>query len=115
MEQMNSIRGNTRFLNVDLELVATLDVGPLLAHWAGDIVVLRDSIEGGRRTIWAELPDCPQDADSGMVSSRVAWRHCPDASVSCGVRRQMLQRWNSGWSRPARDCVPDLCKDDRRA
>jgi hypothetical protein len=97
MEQMNSIRGNTRFLNVDLELVATLDVGPLLAHWAGDIVVLRDSIEGGRRTIWAELPDCPQDADSGIgeLARRVEappgrlrelWDSCEDRCFNVGIQ-----------------------------
>jgi hypothetical protein len=44
----------THFLNVDLELVTRGDVDALLAHW-GSLVMLRDSVEDGARTIWIEL------------------------------------------------------------
>ena len=46
----------THFLNVDLELVTRADVDALLAHW-GSLVMLRDSVEDGTRTIWIELEE----------------------------------------------------------
>ena len=87
----------TRFLNVDLELVTTAEIDALLAEWA-DLVILRDSLDDGIRTIWIELgePDL-KDADSTIKefltlveslspASRKLWDACRDRCFNVGVQ-----------------------------
>lgn len=89
--------GVTRFLNVDLELVSTGDIDPLLAHWSDEMVTLRDSTADGRRVVWIELGRDPQDADIGIrefarlvealpVSLRERWDACADRCFNVGVQ-----------------------------
>ena len=86
----------THFLNVDLELVTRGEVDALLAHW-GSLVMLRDSVEDGKRTIWIELEEEYLDADSTLggflvlVESlpaplRRLWDDCDDRCFNVGVQ-----------------------------
>ncbi len=87
----------TQFLNVDLELVSTNDLGPLLAHLSDATFTLRDSVDGGRRTVWMELARDPPDADgairdfTSLVESlppdlRGSWNTCEDRCLNVGVQ-----------------------------
>lgn len=87
----------TRFLNVDLELVATIDLDPLLERLASDTFTLRDSVEDGRRTVWLELSRDPDDADgallafAGLIEAlpsglRRAWAACVDRCLNIGIQ-----------------------------
>ena len=86
----------TRFLNVDLELVSTKEVDPLLAHWSDATFTLRDSVDASRRTIWLELGGAPQDADAAVrdfadlvetlpADLRNLWNDCEDRCLNVGV------------------------------
>ena len=86
----------TRFLNVDLELVTRGGVDALLAHW-GSLVMLRDSVEDGKRTIWIELEEDQADVDSTLesflalveslpASLRRQWDECEDRCFNIGVQ-----------------------------
>ncbi len=92
-----STEGLTRFLNVDLELVSTHDIRPLLAHWSDETLTLRDSVEAGRCTVWLELARDPPDADNGvrdfasLVEAlprdlRQLWDSCDDRCLNVGVQ-----------------------------
>ncbi|HEX6313304.1 MAG TPA: hypothetical protein VFZ73_00530 [Gemmatimonadaceae bacterium] len=94
---MPSTGGETQFLNVDLELVTTVDPSPLLAHWRDTLVLLRDSTDAGRRTIWAELPGTPRDVNSAIDELarhvedlpgrlRALWDACDDRCFNVGVQ-----------------------------
>ena len=87
----------TQFLNVDLELVSTNELGPLLALLSDATCTLRDSIDNGRRTVWMELARDPEDADSAirdfasLVESlppdlRGSWDTCEDRCLNVGVQ-----------------------------
>ena len=86
----------TYFLNVDLELVTGGEIGPLLAEW-GALVMLRDSVDDGKRTIWIELEEEYIDVDStlrgflDLVESlpaplRKLWDECDDRCFNVGVQ-----------------------------
>jgi hypothetical protein len=57
----------TRFLNIDLELVATFDLAPLLEYFNQTLFKLRDSVDEGRRTVWMELYADPKDMDDAIL------------------------------------------------
>ena len=57
----------TRFLNVDLELVATFDLAPLLEYFNAETFTLRDSVAEGRRTVWMELHPDPKDTNDAIL------------------------------------------------
>ena len=86
----------THFLNVDLELVTTGEIDPLLDAW-GALVMLRDSVEDGRRTIWVELEEEYPDVDSTLggflelieslpASLRQLWDNCVDRCFNVGIQ-----------------------------
>ena len=86
----------THFLNVDLELVTRGEVDALLAHW-GTLVMLRDSEEDGKRTIWIELEEDHRgveptlDAFLSLVESlpvplQTLWDDCDDHCFNVGVQ-----------------------------
>jgi hypothetical protein len=85
-----------RFLNVDLELVATFDLAPLLEQFASATFTLRDSVEDGRRTVWLELEVDPKDPDDAifryamLVESlpshiRRLWDESEDRCLNVGI------------------------------
>lgn len=85
------------FLNVDLELVASTDVQPLLERLSSDTFVLRDCTEDGRRTVWLELAKDPRDAQDAMLGfvrvieslqdqPRRAWEECDDRCLNIGIQ-----------------------------
>jgi hypothetical protein len=87
----------TRFLNVDLELVATIELDPLLDHLQPATITLRDSVDDERRTVWLELSTDPQDTDdairrfAALVESlpgdlRGYWDRCEDRCLNVGIQ-----------------------------
>ena len=87
----------TRFLNVDLELVATFDLAPLLEYLSQPTFTLRDSVNEGRRTVWMELNADPKDTDDAirryamLVESlpsdiRRLWDECEDRCLNVGIQ-----------------------------
>jgi hypothetical protein len=89
---------NTRFLNVNLELVATTDVQPLLAHLEASTIELRNSVDDGNQTVWLELDADPSDPDeairgfAALIESlpdhlREQWAGCDDRCLNIGIER----------------------------
>lgn len=87
----------TRFLNVDLELVATTELKPLLEHLAGATITLRNSSDGEWRIVWLELADDPRDADDAILhfarlieslppDARRLWNRCDDRCLNVGIQ-----------------------------
>lgn len=97
MSPKNPTENATRFLNVDLELVSTEELGPLLAHLANSTYTLRDSVDSGKRTVWLELAREPRDADAAIrdfmslvealqTDLRRTWDACEDRCLNVGVQ-----------------------------
>ena len=88
----------TRFLNVDLELVTRMELSPLLARFAASMLVLRDSVDDGLRTVWLELaggnPPDAEDAIAQFVTIiqslpgelRRLWDACDDRCFNVGIQ-----------------------------
>lgn len=87
----------TAFLNVDLELVATFDLAPLLEHFNPTTFTLRDSVDDGRRTVWMELAADPKDTDDAILryamlveslpsDIRRLWDGCEDRCLNVGIQ-----------------------------
>lgn len=87
----------TRFLNLDLELVAAFDLAPLLEHFSPATFTLRDSVDGGRRTVWLELDADPGDTDEAILryamlveslpsGIRRLWDECEDRCLNVGIQ-----------------------------
>jgi hypothetical protein len=87
----------TRFLNVDLEVVATFDMTPLLEHFNSTTFTLRDSVDDGQRTVWMELAPDPKDTDDAIVryailveslpsDIRRLWDECDDRCLNVGIQ-----------------------------
>jgi hypothetical protein len=88
----------TRFLNVDLELVATFDLTPLLVRLNATTFTLRDSMADGRRTVWMELAADPKETDDAILryatlveslpsKIRRLWDKCEDRCLNIGIQR----------------------------
>jgi hypothetical protein len=87
----------TQFLNVDLELVATFDLTPLLEHFNPTTFTLRDSVDDGQRTVWMELDTDPKDTDDAILryamlveslpsDIRRLWDECEDRCLNVGIQ-----------------------------
>ena len=87
----------TRFLNVDLELVATFDLAPLLEYFNPATFTLRDSVDEGRRTVWMELYAGPKDPDDAILryamlveslpsDIRRLWDECEGRCLNVGIQ-----------------------------
>jgi hypothetical protein len=87
----------TRFLNVDLELVATFDLAPLVERFDSTIFTLRDSVDEGRRTVWMELHADPKDTNDAILryamlveslpsDIRQLWDECEDRCLNVGIQ-----------------------------
>jgi hypothetical protein len=87
----------TQFLNVDLELVATFDLTPLLEHLNSTTFTLRDSVDDGRRTVWMELDPDPKDTEDAILryatlveslpsGLRRLWDDCEDRCLNVGIQ-----------------------------
>ena len=87
----------TKFLNVDLELVATSDLTPLLEHFKSTTFTLRDSVDDGRRTLWMELAADPNDTEDAILryamlveslpsDLRRLWAECEDRCLNVGIQ-----------------------------
>jgi hypothetical protein len=90
----------TRFLNIDLELITCGALDLLLAHWSRDVVVLRDSIDGRTRTVWLEAVDDVDDAERSLLALlhlidglpadlRLLWDSCDDRCFNIGIQAGM--------------------------
>ena len=91
----------TQFLNVDLEMIADVDLAPFLAQVASQVVVLRDSIDGPTRTVWLELDAEPEDMDDAVrryvaliealpAAIRELWDACSDRCLNVGIQAGQL-------------------------
>jgi hypothetical protein len=87
----------TRFLNVDLELVSTGALGPLLAALAREAIVLRDRVDGGKQVVWLELGHQPAGIEEAIhdftrliealpPELRRVWDGCEDRCLNVGVQ-----------------------------
>jgi hypothetical protein len=87
----------THFLNVDLELVTTGVLEPLLDHWSAEVAVLRNSVEEESRTAWLELNDQHESPERVMVAFlnlidalpgqlRTVWHACSDRCFNIGIQ-----------------------------
>ena len=87
----------THFLNVDLELVTRGEIGPLLAQWSKKVVVLRDSVDDDRRTVWLELHGQPGEVEHAVLGFldllgklpddvRELWNGCDDRCFNVGIQ-----------------------------
>ena len=87
----------TRFLNVDLELLSTTNLQPLLDHLDTATLVLRNSEDNGRQTVWLELDADPADPDeaigrfASVIESlpdnlRRQWNACDDRCLNIGIQ-----------------------------
>jgi hypothetical protein len=87
----------TKFLNVDLEVVGTVDLDPLVEHLAGAAFVLRDDSEEGRRTLWFELEQSEPTVDATLrrflallstLSPQLSalWEACEDRCLNLGIQ-----------------------------
>ncbi len=87
----------TRFLNVDLELVAAIELAPLLENLSPTTFALRDSVDDGKRTVWLELGRDPRNLEdailefAGLIESlpgsiRALWDGCEDRCVNVGIQ-----------------------------
>jgi len=87
----------TRFLNVDLELVAAVGLGPLTTHLGENVIVLRDSVDEAIRTVWLELSSEPRDVDDAvrryvtLIEAlppvlRRLWDECADRCLNVGIQ-----------------------------
>jgi hypothetical protein len=90
----------TRFLNVDLEIVSSGNIDPLLARLLAAMFTLRDSIEGGRRTVWMELAGDVADPNATVLELtrlivslppdlRALWDACEDRCLNVGIQGGM--------------------------
>lgn len=97
MALMMSDSDATRFLNVDLELVATFDLAPLIEYFNLTTFTLRDSMDEGRRTVWMELSGDPKDTDDAILryamlvesmrsDIRQLWDECADRCLNVGIQ-----------------------------
>ena len=87
----------TRFLNVDLELVATFDLAPLLEYFNPTTLTLRDSVDEQRRTVWMELYADPKDTEDAILRYAMLveslpsdilrlWNECEDRCLNVGIQ-----------------------------
>jgi hypothetical protein len=90
-------QSRTLFLNVDLELVSSSDLGPLIAAFGRGVIILRDTTERRRRTVWLELARQPRTIDqafSGYAelasklprAARLLWKGCSDRCLNVGIQ-----------------------------
>src|SRR4030095_2296377 len=93
----------TRFLNVDLELVATFDLAPLLEYFNAETFTLRDSVAEGRSTAWMHLPPDPKDTNDAILrysilveslpsDVRRLWDACEDRRLNVGIQSGFAPR-----------------------
>jgi hypothetical protein len=88
----------THFLNVDLEVVATVDLDPLVHHLAGAAFVLRDENDHRRRLLWIELEEHTDSTVDGTLRRfiellstlppplRALWDACDDRCLNIGIQ-----------------------------
>jgi hypothetical protein len=97
MSERSQNENPTRLLNVDLELVGTAELDPLLQRFSVSACVLRDSNESGRRTVWLELEGESFDANGTLVrfaelvaglprDMRALWDRCDDRCLNVGIQ-----------------------------
>jgi hypothetical protein len=88
---------STRFLNVDLELVAAFGLEPLVTHLGENVLILRDSVDETTRTVWLELSAEPIDVDDAVrryvtmiealpTGLRKLWDGCTDRCLNVGIQ-----------------------------
>ena len=87
----------THFLNVDLELTTRGEIAPLLALWKKEIVVLRNSIDDGVRTVWLEVVPEQRGVEQVLLcfldmiekfpdDVRELWNACEDRCFNVGIQ-----------------------------
>lgn len=92
-----SSTSSTRFLNVDLELVSTVDLTPLLCEFAEGTITLRDTTENFAQCVWLGLaadhtnPDAAIRAFASLISAlppqaKQLWDHCQDRCLNVGIQ-----------------------------
>jgi hypothetical protein len=87
----NTLRGT------ELEVVADVDLTPLLAHFQSHVAVVRNSVDGGRHTLWLELVPTEGDVDDAVqryvrlvealpVDLRGLWDASLDRCLNTGIQ-----------------------------
>jgi hypothetical protein len=91
----------THFLNVDFDLIATVDVDPLLAQLTPKAVVLHDLRRGKTRTLVLELPNPSRTLDQMLLKftaliealprpARARWNQCKDRCANIGIQAGLM-------------------------
>src|SRR5262245_61801635 len=89
----------TRFLNVDLDIVSRADLSALLGAFGKSVTVLRDSVDAGVHTLWLELYRQPRTIDQAVLgyvalveslprALRRLWNEASDRSLNIGIRAE---------------------------
>jgi hypothetical protein len=100
VKQRSPTEDVVRFWNVDLEVIGTVDLDPLVEHLAGAAFVLRDTSDDGPRTLWFELeqsgnPELTVDATLGRFIALLSklspplsasWEACDDRCLNIGIQ-----------------------------
>lgn len=87
----------THFLNVDLELITRGELAALLDHWSGRVVLLRDTVDDGQRTVWLELDVEHAEVEHVLLGFldlvgklpddlRKVWDACDDRCFNVGIQ-----------------------------
>ena len=87
----------TRFLNVDLDLVAKADLTPLLETFGDSVVVLRNTVERRVHTLWLEHSPEPRHVDHAFMqyaklvrrlprTQRKLWNDCRSRCLNIGIQ-----------------------------
>ncbi len=95
---MRTISWNeTKTLGTELEVVADVDLTPLLEHFQPHVAVVRNSVDDGRHTLWLELVPTEGDVDDAVqryvrlveslpVHLRSRWDASIDRSLNTGIQ-----------------------------
>jgi hypothetical protein len=94
---MNTALSETSLLGTELEVVADFDLTPLLEELQNEVVVLRNSVDDGRHTLWLELDSGEEDVDdavrlwTGMIEAlpvhlRSLWDTSTDRCLNTGIQ-----------------------------
>lgn len=87
----------TALLPTELEIVAPFDLSPFVQHFGARVLILRDSMEDGLRTLWLDLVPARKTLDDAVAqwiamveempaSLRTLWSSCTDRCLNTGIQ-----------------------------
>ncbi len=97
MESDDIFFAETARLGTELEVVADLDLTPLLEQLGSQVAVLRNSVDSGRHTLWLELVPTERDLDDAVrryaamiealpLPARRLWDASLDRCLNTGIQ-----------------------------